>query len=167
MDKNIYEMTYRELRDELNECYNNPTKKFIIRKLMKLMKEKHEYNKYIKRNFEMQWHQRFKKVQVKNLQKKAKLPRQPRNTRRSLKNSFFVENMQEKALQNGLAKYRSDKSDEELVNDLFFEIDKQENNIVPMNVMTTDSKYGKYDNKFKKEIKNDYVNNNLMARMDS
>ena len=58
-------------------------------------------------------------------------------------------------------------SDEELVNDLFFEIDKQENNIVPMNVITTDSKYGKYDNKFEKEIKNDYVNNNLMARMDS
>ena len=118
---------------------------------MKLMKEKYEHHKYIKRNLKIQRHKRLKKV-----------------PNRGGLNHFV----------NGIEKYKSDKSNEDLVNDIFSEIDKseidkQENNVVPMNAMNamnsenmTKSKYGKYDNKFEKEIKNDYVNNNLMARMN-
>lgn len=133
----IRKMTFEELREELTYC-ENPVKNILIRKIMK-----EKYNQYLRRR-----NQLITKKQRKTLYEERKVATRKRKKKE-------MDDIIESLINN--------------INEPEIELKEEDFNAKdvhgPLNELDDD--YGLFDDKFKKEVAQDIMNNNLMERMNS
>lgn len=169
----IKRMSFRELRDELGNCDNNPVKERIIRSLMK-----EKYIHYLKKKKELQQREQLRRKQ--KYQKLKNLMAKKYDT----KYRKFYEGSKEGSIESILDDIDFEDNKERKVNwsnefsrDFWefensnFKTNIRDEDINPfpnhghLNELEDDDRL--YDTKFRDELNKDYMNNNLLDRMNS
>ena len=154
--RRIKNMSFRELRNELAYCDNNPVKELLIRNLMK-----EKYIHCMRKKKKIEEHQKMEK-RLKYKKLKNIMARKYDHKYRK----YYIESKD-----SSIESIMDDIEDVEDVEDIADNIPLREEdfnlypNHGPLNELEENN--GLYDKKFKDEVNKDFMNNNLMDRMNS
>lgn len=183
--KDLYSMSIGELKQEYIESYDNPIKKVTIRQILKEKNLKSKLHNNENNNNATKKSSTSKSVdksvtllngnrkrtgynkhdKTRNYNSTSRYNRKHRNT----KNDYYE--FTDDDFLDGNNESKSSKSSKSNIRESSYDLSDDDFNLLPnhgnLNEFYDDNSDEKYENRFKKEVDSDYVNNNLMDRMNS